>query len=82
MVKLFMASRRTGFYFAVLKEGQVNTSDTFELLGRDKNGVTVADITRLYAFDKTDVAAMQRAVQVEALPASWVDYFRQRLEKL
>lgn len=82
MVKLFLASRRTGFYFAVLKEGVVKAGDTIELLRQDENKVTVADITRLYAFDKDDAATTRRAVQVEALPESWVDYFRNRLEKM
>jgi MOSC domain-containing protein YiiM len=79
MVKLFLVSRRTGFYLAVLQEGQVQAGATLELLERDPNNVTVADITRLYAFDKKDTATMQRAVQVEALPTGWVDYFQSKL---
>jgi MOSC domain-containing protein YiiM len=81
MVKRFLASRRTGFYFAVLKEGEVNAGDPIELISRDKNNVTVADIVRLYAFDKNDAATMWRATQVEALPDSWVGYFQGQLEK-
>jgi MOSC domain-containing protein YiiM len=82
MVKRFLASRRTGFYLAVLKEGQVNPGDAIERLSRDENNVTVADIVRLYAFDKDDTATLRRATQVEALPAGWVDYFQAQLEKL
>lgn len=81
MVKRFLASRRTGFYLAVLQEGEVNTGDTIELLSQDENKVSVADIVRLYAFDRDDVATMQRAIQVEALPEGWVDYFQGQLEK-
>ncbi|MBE7468752.1 MAG: MOSC domain-containing protein [Anaerolineae bacterium] len=81
MVKRFLASRRTGFYVAVLKEGQVEAGDAIELISRDENKVTVADITRLYAFDKADAATLQRAIQVEALPEGWVDYFQSQLEK-
>ncbi len=47
MVKRFLASRRTGFYFAVLKEGQVEAGNAIELLSRDENKVTVADIVRV-----------------------------------
>jgi MOSC domain-containing protein YiiM len=82
MVKRFLASRRTGFYLAVLKEGEVKAGDNIELLWRDENNVTVADITRLYAFDRDDTASMERVVQVEALPKSWIDYFQGHLEKL
>jgi MOSC domain-containing protein YiiM len=43
--------------------------------------VTVADIVRLYAKDKKDWDGMRRAIEVEALPESWREYFRERLEK-
>ena len=81
MVKRFLASRRTGFYFAVLKEGEVEAGTTIEPLSRDGNGITVADITRLYAFEKDDLTMLRRVVQLEALTESWRDYFRHQLEK-
>lgn len=81
MVKRFLASRRTGFYLAVLKEGEVTAGDAVELLQRDENNVTVADVVRLYAFDKDDTATLRRATQVEALPEGWVEYFQSQFEK-
>lgn len=81
MVKRFLASRRTGFYLAVLQEGEVKAGDSIERLSRDGHGITVADITRLYAYEKDDLQTLRRAVQVEALPESWRDFFRKRLEK-
>jgi MOSC domain-containing protein YiiM len=81
ILKRFPASGRTGFYFAVRREGEVGTGDEIELVGRDEHNVTIADISRLYARDKGDVETMRRAVAVEALPESWRDYFRQRLAK-
>ena len=81
MVKRFLASRRTGFYLAVLQEGDVEAGDVIEQISRDENNVTVADIVRLYAFQKDDVATLWRAMQVEALPAGWVDYFQGQLAK-
>jgi hypothetical protein len=41
----------------------------------------VAEITRLYAFDKGDLAGMGRAGEVKALPDGWRDDFRARLER-
>jgi len=81
IVKHFLASRRTGLYFAVLQEGEVEAGDPIELLSRDENGISVADITRLYAFDKNDLKMLRRAVQVEALPESWRGYFRHQIER-
>jgi len=81
IVKRFLASRRTGFYFAVLREGEVEAGATIEPVSRDGNSITVADITQLYAFEKDDLKKLRRVVQLEALPESWREYFRHQLEK-
>jgi MOSC domain-containing protein YiiM len=81
MVKRFLVSRRTGFYFAVLQEGEVEVGDIIEPISRDKNGITVADITRLYAFEKNNLKMLRRVVQVEALAESWRSYFRHQIER-
>ena len=81
IVKRFLASRRTGFYFAVMREGMVGAGDDVELIEREQQEISVADVTRLYAFDKDDVKSLRRAIQVEALPESWKGYFQHQLEK-
>ena len=81
MVKRFVVSRRTGFYFAVLQEGEIKAGDTIELLSRDGHGITVADITRLYAFERNDLKMLRRVVQVEALPESWRGYFQHQIQR-
>jgi MOSC domain-containing protein YiiM len=81
IIKRFLASRRTGFYFAVMREGMVGAGDDVELIEREQQEISVADITRLYAFDKDDVKSLRRAIQVEALPESWKGYFQHQLEK-
>jgi MOSC domain-containing protein YiiM len=82
IIKRFLHSGRTGFYFAVMQEGEVGTGDGIELVSRDEHSVTVADITRLYVREKDDVGTLRRAVQVTALPESWRVYFGKRIEKL
>ncbi|MEH2207177.1 MAG: MOSC domain-containing protein [Nostoc sp.] len=81
IVKQFLDSRLTGFYFSVLQEGQVGNGNTLSLISRDSNNVTVADITRLYAREAHDLELLHRAVQVEALPTGWRDSFQQQIEK-
>jgi MOSC domain-containing protein YiiM len=81
IIKRFLASRRTGFYFAVVHEGTVGAGDAMELLRREQQEISVADITRLYAFEKADLKTLRRAVEVEALPESWKGYFRHQIEK-
>ena len=82
IIKRFLHSGRTGFYFAVMQEGEVGTGDGIELVSRDEHSVTVADITRLYVREKDDVDTLRRAVNVTALPESWRGYFHKRIEKL
>lgn len=81
ILRRFLKSRRTGFYFSVRKEGMVAPGDEIKLLSRDPNNVTVADITRVYAFEKDDVETMRRAINVEALPESWRQYLREQMAK-
>jgi MOSC domain-containing protein YiiM len=81
MVKRFMHSGRNGFYFAVVKEGEVAAGDSIELVARDESGVTVADIVELYIADAANQGFLQRVSELAALPESWRAYFRKRLWK-
>jgi MOSC domain-containing protein YiiM len=81
MVKHFLESGRTGFYLAVLSEGDVGAGDVIEDLARDAHGVTVADVTALYRGDADDQELLRRAMETPALPQSWRDYFRKRLSE-
>ena len=82
ILKRFLDSQRSGFYFSVLREGEVGEGDRFELVSRDEGGLTVADVTRLYVAEKDNLELLRRAVQVRALPEKWRSLFQQRIEKL
>jgi len=82
ILKRFLQSGLTGFYFAVFKEGEVAAGDPIRLLHSDEHQVKVSDITRLYREDKHNIDLMRRVVAVEALPESWRDYFLERLTQL
>jgi MOSC domain-containing protein YiiM len=82
MVKRFLASGRTGFYVAVDPEGDVGAGDAITVLSRDVEAVSISEITRLYlakAYSADDVALIERALQLNALPESWKEHLRQRL---
>jgi MOSC domain-containing protein YiiM len=81
IIKRFLASRRTGFYFAVAREGLVSAGDAIELIGREQRDISVADVTRLYAFEKNDLKGLRRAIGVDSLPENWKGYFQHQLEK-
>lgn len=82
ILKRFLQSRLTGFYFSVLKEGEVAAYDPISLLHRDEHQIKVDDITRLYRQDKHNLDLLRRVVEVEALPEAWRDYYLQRLVQL
>ena len=44
MVKRFLESKRTGFYLAVVREGEVNAGDEIYFKAQPEDGVTIADI--------------------------------------
>ena len=82
MVKRFMASGRSGFYFAVKKAGEVAAGDEFAVIARDPESISIAQFNRLYAaksHDAADVTAIHRMLKIPALPADWKEHFRDRL---
>jgi MOSC domain-containing protein YiiM len=87
MVKRFLASRRTGFYLAVTREGEVGAGDELKPIVRrpqdEETATPISEITRLYIskhYSEADARSIQRALQVASLPENWKEYFRERLE--
>ena len=78
MIKRFLVSGRSGFYFSVVEPGEVHAGAKVEIIGRDPNQVTVADIQRLYLSKHADPELLQRAIGVSALPQSWRDWLQER----
>jgi MOSC domain-containing protein YiiM len=79
MVKRFLQSKRTGFYLAVIRKGEVGSGDSIEFADRQEGGVTIADIVNLYTADSQNQELLRRATDLPALPQGWKDYFRKRL---
>ncbi len=82
VVERFLESERPGFYLAVLQEGELGAGDAMERIHEDENAVRVVDVVHLYLDRKgaPDPGLLRRAASVEALPKSWRDHFRKRLE--
>ena len=79
IVKHFLESKRTGFYLAVLREGEVGQGDEIGYVVKQETGVTITDIVSLYSADAHNQELLRRAIDVPALPQSWKDYFQKRL---
>ena len=82
IVKRFLKSGRTGFYFSVLREGRVQEGDAIEPIKRRKQSVPIADVARLYTIDRDNVELLRRVVALDGLGESWRQYFLNRLNKL
>ncbi|MGC2196760.1 MAG: 3-alpha domain-containing protein, partial [Terriglobales bacterium] len=78
LIKRFIASNTSGFYFAVVEEGQLAAGDSIEIVHRDPAAVSVADINHLYYGKPHSPELLRRAVNLEALPENWRDHLRQR----
>ena len=81
IVKRFLRSGRSGFYFAVEREGEVGAGDVIEQIAHDDAGLMIADVVTLYSTDASDQGLLERASAHPALPASWRDYFQKRLSE-
>jgi MOSC domain-containing protein YiiM len=79
MIKRFMRSGRSGFYLAVVLEGELAAGDRLEIVSRDPNGVTVADVAAA-ENDSPDRRLLKRVIAVPALPESWKRHLRSRLK--
>ena len=75
----FLERGLLGFYFAVVREGEVAAGDPIVELQRDPRGFRVTEVARLFTRDRGDVESMRRAADLDVLPESWRAYFRKRL---
>jgi MOSC domain-containing protein YiiM len=73
MVKRFLASHFTGFYFRVLREGEVGAGDEIVPVHQDENRVAVRDIVSLYLGETDSRELRERALRVEYLAKVWRD---------
>lgn len=79
IIKRFLESGRSGFYFSVIEEGEVGSGDELHLVEQEEGSLTIAEINRLYAGDKHHAELLERAVRLRALPEGWRAHFAARL---
>lgn len=82
IVKEFLRSERSGFYFAILRPGPIAAGDPITLLQTDPESLTVTDLVRIgIAGDDADPALLARAAALPGLAAVWRDELGERLAK-
>jgi MOSC domain-containing protein YiiM len=71
ILQTFTDSGLSGIYFAVVEEGHLQSGDTITWNSRVKFPFTIADAMRLYNGQEVPSEALDRALELKALPDSW-----------
>src|SRR5437016_6194669 len=80
MPALLTSSGRPGFYFRVLREGEVGAGDEIVQVGDAKERMTVAEINALLYSPDHARDRLERAVRIEALSPGWRSSFEALLQ--
>ena len=78
MVKRFWLSGRSGIYFSIVEEGELGAGDEIVPVSRVSDGITVAELVKLYRDPAPDPARIQVALNAP-LAGSWKTELRERL---
>jgi len=81
IVKQFLASGRSGVYFAVVEEGLVAGGDPIQCVQRDPNRISIADVNRAYTHPHAELPLVRRLVDLEILPPGVHGHFMDALAK-
>jgi MOSC domain-containing protein YiiM len=81
IIERFLHSGRSGFYFSVEEEGEVGAGDSFELISPNQEGITIAEMNRLFVREKYNRHLLQKAIATAALPEDWREYLLPRLNR-
>ncbi|MGA8224687.1 MAG: MOSC and FAD-binding oxidoreductase domain-containing protein [Candidatus Acidiferrales bacterium] len=80
MASLLTSSGRPGFYFRVLREGEVAAGDEIEKVGEAAERMTVAEINALLYLPNHSRDQLERALRIEALSPGWRGSFEALLQ--
>jgi MOSC domain-containing protein YiiM len=81
MIERFLLSGRSGFYFSVEQEGEVELGGSFKLIDRNHDGITITEMNRLFVHERYNRDLLQKAIATTALPETWREYFLPRLKR-
>jgi MOSC domain-containing protein YiiM len=79
IVKEFLRSERSGFYFAIVRPGDIARGDAITLVHEEPSSMTVTELVRLGVDAEADPAVLRRAIEMPGLAEVWREEFRERL---
>jgi len=80
MPALLTSSGRPGFYFRVLREGEVGAGDEIVKVGEAEERMTVAEVNALLYSSHHARDPLERALRIEALSPGWRSSFEALLQ--
>src|SRR6202162_2164718 len=81
MAALLVAHHRPGFYFRVLREGEVGASDDIVKITDGPERISVADVDALLSLPGHSSEQRQRALRIPALSKGWQSSFQAMLQQ-
>lgn len=78
--KQFLESRRVGFYFRVLTEGEIKAGDTISHVETVDEPMSITEILNLRFFDTKNFDRINKARKLQALSPSWKKDFLRILQ--
>jgi ferredoxin-NADP reductase/MOSC domain-containing protein YiiM len=81
MAALRVAHRRPGFYFRVLREGEVGAGNDIVRIADGPEQITVAEVDALLYLPGHSSGQLQRALRIPALSKGWQSSFQAMLQQ-
>jgi MOSC domain-containing protein YiiM len=81
-VRRFLMADRMGFYLRVLEEGTVAAGDAVERLASDPKAPAIAEIHRLYAHARDDLAGLRSVAEAPAVSDVWRGWARKQVARV
>jgi MOSC domain-containing protein YiiM len=78
ILKPFLQSGRSGFYYRVLQEGMISSGQSLEIVARDSHGITVRTLLGISRMGEPPTEEISKTLEIEAL----APYVRRDLEDM
>jgi MOSC domain-containing protein YiiM len=75
-VKRFSKALRPGTYFTIVEEGDVAAGDPVDVVHRPDHRLTIAEMNRIYLFERARLGELLKA---KDLPQSWSSWVQEQL---
>lgn len=78
ILKEFLESGRSGFYFSVMEEGELEAGDEIRVIPSGANQITIAEANHLMIAKSVPSELLNRALGSANLSANWREHFREK----